>query len=260
MNNPNTIDGVIKGIGGVYTGNYTGPYWSDGKFQESVEWGDSDPQSQLDYLSRQHDSAYARYKDNKHREAADAIYNREAQKLKEKFPSLAGNLVLYGNYAGRQAEKLTKNSALGFKIGGPVGALAGAIYTAGGSIVDNMKRIDGKYNAKEMADIEKYYKTDPRKDELADKFLKSNRSKVDLPPPETKKTSSPPVVLEPKTKAQELVEKQAKHFQNYANLEKSAKKTEYKNYLLPFYVPDKIKNKYKKRIKQNKKNKIHISN
>lgn len=248
------MEDIIKGVGGVYTGNYTGPHWSDGKYQESVEWGDSNPQSDLDYLSRQHDSAYARFKDTKHREAADKIYHDEAKKLTGKFPQLAGNLVLYGNHVGRQGEKLYTNAKTGAMFGGPLGALAGAIYTAGGNIVDNMSRINGTYLKKEMADIQKYYESDPRRVALKDKALNaSSKAKIELPSISTS-------VPKPTTKSQELIEKQARRFEKYVNLEKEAKQSENKNTQLPFYVPQYIKRKYSKRIKKNKRNKIHITN
>lgn len=46
-----------------YFDNYTGPYWSDGKFQASVANGKSKPVSKLDWHSREHDSCFARGKD-----------------------------------------------------------------------------------------------------------------------------------------------------------------------------------------------------
>jgi hypothetical protein len=92
-----------------FAGNYTGPYWSDGKIQSSVEFGTTDPQSELDALSRLHDTAYAHYSDRGHREAADLIYAREAKRLGEKYPELIGNIVQYGNYTGRQAVQLAKD-------------------------------------------------------------------------------------------------------------------------------------------------------
>lgn len=266
------MEDIIKGIGGEYTGNYTGPHWSDGKYQESVEWGNANPQSELDYLSRQHDSAYARFKDAKHREAADKIYHDEAKKLTGKFPQLAGNLVLYGNYAGRQSEKLFNNAKTGAKLGGPLGALAGAVYTAGGNIVDSMARINGTYLKKEIADIQKYYESDPRRVVLKDRALNasstaktgvdpgrvapkdtSSKAKIELPSISTPQPK-------PTTRNQDLIEKQARRFEKFANLEKEAKQSEYKNTQLPFYVPQYIKRRYSKRIKKNKKNKIHITN
>jgi len=246
------MEDLIKGIGGEYTGNYTGPHWSDGKVQESVEWGDSNPQGELDYLSREHDSAYARFKDDKHREAADKIYHDKATKLAGKFPQLAGNLVLYGNHAGRQAGKLFKNAKTGAMFGGPLGALAGAIYTAGGNIVDNMSRINGTYLKKEMADIEKYNQSDPRKVTLKDKALNAKN----LVSPSPSKPGKP----ESTTKS-DLIEKQARRFQNYAALEKEAKQSINTKTIenIPFlgHKPQRLQKAYRKRKKINK---IYITN
>ena len=126
-------------------GNYIGPYWSDGKWQESVAWGSSDPKDELDYLARLHDTAYATYKDEKHREAADLIFNEKAQALAKKFPSLAGNLVQYGNYTERALKRTAGNVASGFKLGGPIGALGGLVYTGVQNIVNSNKMLSGTY-------------------------------------------------------------------------------------------------------------------
>ncbi len=135
-------------------GNYVGPYWSDGKIQESVEWGESEPVNELDELARQHDSAYAKYKDRAHREAADQIFAERARALEGKFPGLAANVVQYGNYAGRQAGEL----ADAFATAGPFGLL----YFGAKGIVQSQQRLDGNYLKKEREDVLAYYQTDPR--------------------------------------------------------------------------------------------------
>nr|WRQ64945.1 hypothetical protein [Sobelivirales sp.] len=137
-----------------FVGNYTGPYWSDGKFQESVEFGEADAKNELDELSRLHDSAYAKYKDRSHREAADEIYNREAKKLVGKFPALAGNLVQYGNYTGRQLADTYSMSRFG---------LPGLIFQGLKNIYQSHQMLTGNYLKKEKQEIEDYYKTDPKK-------------------------------------------------------------------------------------------------
>ncbi len=53
--------------------NYTGPYISNGKLQESVPFGDKTPKDELDALSRLHDSAYAKWDDRLHRSVADNL-------------------------------------------------------------------------------------------------------------------------------------------------------------------------------------------
>lgn len=144
-----------------YIGEYTGPYWSDGKIQESVEWGDRTPQSELDWLSRQHDSAYAHFKDSRHREAADLLYMREAKKLVGQFPELAGNLVGYGNYTGRQLGKLLSDVGLSTKLTG--NPLLGVVKYGLGGIKDNFQRVNGTYLKNELRDVNQFYGTDPLK-------------------------------------------------------------------------------------------------
>lgn len=157
------------------SGNYTGPYWSDGKIQESVEFGDAPVMSELDRLSRLHDTAYAHYKDAKHREAADLIYAREAKKLGASDRAI-GDAVQYGNYAARGANKLLDNVSTGSAFG-PLGMAAGAVYTAVGNIVDSQKRIDGTYLAKEIGDVQSLYDRDPWNLRPTEKVQLSNRGK-----------------------------------------------------------------------------------
>lgn len=137
-----------------FAGNYTGPNWSNGIWQESVEFGDTDPKSELDALSRLHDSAYAKYKDNAHREAADMIYEKEAKALVGRFPHLAGDLVLHGNRTWGQAKDALFYSQLG---------LPGLIYFAGKNMWNANKMIHGTYLQKEQKEILDYFKTDPKK-------------------------------------------------------------------------------------------------
>lgn len=157
-----------------YIGEYTGPYWSDGSIQESVEWGGKTPQSELDWLSRQHDSAYAHFKDPRHREAADLIYMREAKKLAGQFPELAGNLVGYGNYTGRQVGKLLSDTALATKFTG--NPLLGVVKYGVGSFVDNVKRINGTYLKNEFDDVKRFYGTDPHKMNRPDGLVRGSSS------------------------------------------------------------------------------------
>lgn len=139
-----------------FAGNYTGPYWSDGKLQPSVEFGTADPQSELDALSRLHDTAYAHYKDRAHREAADEIYEREAKALVGKFPSLAGNMVLHGNYLARQAKQLASDTML--FPGLPLVGLGKFALT---NLWNANKMVHGTYLEKEKKDVEALYGRDP---------------------------------------------------------------------------------------------------
>lgn len=129
---------------------YTGPYISDGKFQESVLFGTATPKDKLDALSRLHDSAYAKYSDYQHRVAADRIYNKAAKKLVGQFPQLAGSLVLYGN----QTSRATSNLARGLTYG-PLGFLGGAL--------ENMWNLnDTMFNGDSyITEVQDFYATDP---------------------------------------------------------------------------------------------------
>lgn len=146
------------------SGNYVGPYWSDGNIQESVEWGDKPALHALDELARKHDAAYAHYKDEKHREAADMMFAEEAKKLKQKYgskwaddPQIAARLVEYGNHTKRQISSLAKIGALG------PAALPWLIYKQASNMIDNHKRIKGTYLSKEVGDIRRFYETDPKR-------------------------------------------------------------------------------------------------
>jgi len=148
-------------------GNYVGPYWSNGKVQESVEWGDKEPIDELDELARQHDAAYAHFKDRPRREAADLIFATEARKLNRKLggtltsdPRFAAAMVEYGNYAGRQAAKLATDVGTGFKMG--LGPLAGVLKFGVDNIREMNQRIHGTHLKKELETVRAFYNTDPR--------------------------------------------------------------------------------------------------
>lgn len=171
-----------------YLGEYTGPYWSNGEIQESVEWGEKDPKTQLDWLSRQHDSAYAHYKDSRHREAADLIYMREAKKLAGKFPELAGNLVGYGNYTGRQIGKLASDVGLATKLTG--NPLFGVLKYGVEGVVNSAKRINGTYLKNELSDLSTYYGTDPHSKKKPNQEMIGSLERVN----KTRNSGSLPVV------------------------------------------------------------------
>lgn len=152
------------------TGNYVGPYWSDGKFQESVEFGDAPALHELDALARLHDTAYARYKDDKHRAAADLIFAQEAEKLKRKYgnkwaedPKVAAAFVQYGNHIKRAATRVGSNVTTGFKFGGLLGALGGLVYSGAQNIHQAHQMTNGTYLKQELADIGELYASDPKK-------------------------------------------------------------------------------------------------
>lgn len=171
MNTPLQTETKYQGLEGEdptappwASGNYVGPYWSDGRLTESVEWGDKPALNALDELARQHDAAYAHYKDEKHREAADMLFAEEAKKLKQKYgskwaedPQIAARLVEYGNHTTRQIKSLAKIGVLG------PAALPWLIYKQASNMIDNHKRIKGTYLTKEVGDIRRFYETDPKR-------------------------------------------------------------------------------------------------
>lgn len=146
------------------SGNYVGPYWSNGKVQSSVEWGDKEPLNELDALARQHDAAYAHFKDEKHREAADAIFAAEARKLKTKYgskladnPQFAAMMVEYGNHTTRQIKKLASSGMF------VPGLAPFAVLKYG---IDHVKeftaRIKGTHLKNETLDVRKFYESDTK--------------------------------------------------------------------------------------------------
>lgn len=245
------MEDVIKGVGGEYTGNYTGPHWSNGKYQESVEWGDLDPASELDFLSRQHDSAYARWKDDAHRMAADRYYNEQAKKLAGQFPQIAGNLVLYGNEVERSAKRTASNFATGLRFGGLPGALAGLVYTAAGNIVRSDKMLRSDYLKKEASDVLQYYKTDPQNKKQSD---------YSAPKTTTKAVNTAQLVGGPSSediRKANLVVSQARKFDNFSALKENSDKNKQQNIdtEIPVWNMHGYQGWHKKR---RRKNKIHL--
>ncbi len=135
-----------------FTGNYTGPYWSDGKLQESVAFGQSEAASELDALSRLHDTAYAVYKDRAHRAAADRIYYEESQKLKGMFPSLAGHAVLYGNQMSEKASDIHH----------PFFPVADLVYHGIKTLFGSKPKSDEALEKQIRQDIQRLYMEDPK--------------------------------------------------------------------------------------------------
>lgn len=130
--------------------SYTGPYWSDGKLQSSVEFGKTPPGSALDAESRLHDSAYAHYQDLQHRMAADEIYEMNTRNLGI-TGNLAGKAVVYGNQTIRSGMNLGTNV---MKYG-PLGLVVGAVQNAY-NLYDYMIN-EEKY----VKEVKAYYETDP---------------------------------------------------------------------------------------------------
>lgn len=175
------------------SGNYVGPYWSNGKVQPSVEWGELNPTHALDNLARQHDAAYAHWEDRNHREAADMIFAREAHKLKEKFgsriaddPRLAAALVEYGNYGFRQSKKIGQN----FLTYGPLGLVKSGVE----NIWEMHKRLSGTHLKKELESVSKYYAAAPKPSKFSSPGMKTVKVAPKASPqlvPENPRTKPP---------------------------------------------------------------------
>nr|UHS71962.1 MAG: hypothetical protein 2 [Tombusviridae sp.] len=265
------------------SGNYVGPYWSDGQLQESVEWGDKPALHALDELARKHDAAYAHYKDEKHREAADMLFAEEAKKLKQKYgskwaddPQIAARLVEYGNHTTRQVKKLAKIGVLG------PAAIPWLIYNQASNMIDNHKRMKGTYLTKEVGDIRRFYETDPRKKDQVQQAIATESFKkrpgwtgptVDLvtrsntlqageasqsvkPAPSTNKVGPTATLIH----NAELIEGQRRRFANYRALKEAAlasTKVAPRGYQKPKLNLDKaLPQNYKKKRDKNKKNAV----
>jgi len=160
---PGSIDGLgLKQLVPGALGNYIGPGWSNGELQESVEWGGRDPIDRLDLAAYYHDSAYAKYKDARHRAAADRRFYADTKDIEGPLAEAARNAVLYGNHTGRRASDLVKNAQAGAAIGGIPGALAGVVYSGLKGGYELARGLHGGWEQDDK-DIDEYFKTDPHK-------------------------------------------------------------------------------------------------
>lgn len=142
--------------------NYTGPYWSDGKLQESVAFGSSKPLSDLDRASRLHDSAYARFKDERHRLAADSIYQESLRRIDGTTAKLLAGVPLYGNYTKNRVVGYGEAMASGLKFGGLPGAFGGLLVHGVKSMYQlHDQMLNGE---KYKRAVREYYATDPLKE------------------------------------------------------------------------------------------------
>jgi hypothetical protein len=133
---------------------YTGPYYSNGKFQNSVAFGSALPTDYTSSQSRLHDSAYAYYPDDRHRVAADWIYSQLLSRDDSIKSSIVRNLPLYGNLVAPDPQDL----ALVFSPLAILVAAKSAIRLA----VTTRDIANGAYN-QEITDVLNYYQTDPLK-------------------------------------------------------------------------------------------------
>jgi len=173
-------------------GNYIGPYWSDGKFQNSVAFGQAEVTSVLDYLARFHDSVYAVYKDREHREASDIFFNDIAQTLKSNFAHVAGTSVLYGNYLARQMSNVASEVKTRLQAGDFPGAVVTLASTGFGNIKEASRLTNEKYLRNEWNHIKELYRNNPASVGISTESVNPTNVKVDKPQvqPRTQKDPS----------------------------------------------------------------------
>lgn len=181
---------------------YTGPGVSNGKFQNSVEFGDRTPLDTLDFYSRMHDSAYAKYKDKWHRRAADQLYYDQAMKLRQAFPWVAANAVWHGNKLLMGDNPLSKPSAHEVEV------------------LRSAKR-----------DLMRYFDEDPHYSYYVKLYPDAYQSREKQRKKESKHTSLPSTVIEVQKKAlaekrnDEVVVRQRRKIKGFSQLYAEAKKS-----------------------------------
>ncbi len=101
-----------------YMDNYTGPNWSNGKWQSSVANGDKKPKSRSDSYSRDHDTSYKLCDDDRCLDDADWLYYERFQTFDDFIPKyLIGPAPLVYNIPSRaisrffSGEKYSKMAA-----------------------------------------------------------------------------------------------------------------------------------------------------
>jgi hypothetical protein len=157
--------------------NYIGPYWSDGKWQESVEFGTAPTLSDVDAASRLHDSAYARFKDAQHRTAADEIYSATLKKLGGPKSGLA-DVPLYGNFVKNRVSNIGSDFVTGVRTAGLLGGLGSLVYNGVKGVVTNYDLITN--GAKYRDEVMAYYDTDPMKRRPVETARNPNLEQVNI--------------------------------------------------------------------------------
>jgi len=178
----------------MYSDNYTGPYYSDGKYQESVPFGDAPADTPLAQQSRLHDTAYYYYKDDLHRKAADEIYYNNLKDIDDPATVVARNAVRHGNVAVDAGSRLAHNVAVGTNLLGPLGAIGGLVYTGLQNIHKASQMLPGGAYDKAKSDVLSLYATDPKANMSLRGSAKKPTKPIDIPvPPTGTSTTSQPV-------------------------------------------------------------------
>ncbi len=134
-----------------YTDNYTGPNWSNGKWQASVANGDKKPKSLLDSYSRDHDTSYATCSDDQCLDNADRLYYERSRDMSF-VPRIIGSLPIavnpivrrtYRFFSGEKYSKMASQALVGNLRGhndlhvareNPVLRAVGGQFTTGNSV------------------------------------------------------------------------------------------------------------------------------
>ncbi len=132
---------------------YTGPYWSNGRIQQSVEFGDAFPRTWTGYNSRLHDSAFKHFPDARHRMAADYIYRQSLRLDDTKFGQMVRNMPFIGNNTGFVMRLLTDPKT--------IPSLVGNVIATHGQEALLLAYVWSGNLDKEIADVLQYYQTDP---------------------------------------------------------------------------------------------------
>ncbi len=196
-----------------YFPNYTGPGISDGKFQPSVAFGEAPPKNELDATSRLHDTCYATYPDDDHREACDELYCDDTALMTGVMPGLACDAVTMYNGLGRHYNRLNE-AVVQY---GPWG-LAKYGYQ---NIKKSWNKVRGKHLQSEKEEVKRLFDSDPKKGQSGQRNAGKSKSNI---APLIKSNK-----VEPKQRSPEevnmLVSKQAARFKNYAALQRAAERS-----------------------------------
>jgi hypothetical protein len=99
---------------------YTGPWWSDCKFQSSTSRGKATPRSHLDKRSKIHDNSYALCIGYDCLDSADALYFESTRNMSA-IPRFIGTMPYYGNWPVRRVQRALGNEYIGSEVGENMG-------------------------------------------------------------------------------------------------------------------------------------------
>lgn len=136
-----------------FTDCYTGPNWSDGKWQGSTARGTCKPKSRLDELSRVHDASFALCTDLDCLDRADELYYQNSRDM-SLVPRAIGAMPLYGNAIGRKVARFMGYGYTGAEAIGGVNEMKymAAYPSPGADKIAEAKRLAEESKAKRAAE------------------------------------------------------------------------------------------------------------